>query len=413
MIFFSIASLILVLFFAYLLFKNEQFDRIKIIALILKCAAGIFLGLIYKFHYEGGDTFQYFNEAGKIASFLMHNPNKFLDIFFSTNLTEGLSEKVIFSEQPRALFFTKIISIFYLMTGGNYWIISIILSFISFLGINLLVNELIARFSNLGTEVNISFYFLPSFVFWTSGLLKESLTFSALAVAVTIALKFYRTDTYHGILDWFLLILSLTLLWMLKYYYASVVIPLLSLLLIYGYMSRRKKYRLIFSAIALVLASLLIVNLHYNLNLSRVLSIVYENYNLSLALSEGSAIQYYRFDGSIAGFLLNIPLALLSGLFRPVVFESENIFQFIVAVENLTVVCLLIFGLWYFGLKTKTWNIYIIIGLMYITFLATMIAFSTPNFGTLSRYKVAYWPFFVLLIFSLFSEHKKRSDFKT
>ena len=198
----------------------------------------------------------------------------------------------------------------------------------------------------------------------------------------------------------------------LKYYYTAVAVPLLGVLVIYVLMSHQKKYRLIFSVITLFLISIIIMNLHYNLNFTRVLSILYENYNLSTALSTGKAIQYYNFDGSALGFLINIPLALLSGLFRPTVFESENIFQLIVAVENLAIFCACVFVLWKYGTRLKSSNIYVVTTLIYIAAMSTLIAFATPNFGTLSRYKIAYWPFFVLLIASLYFSNKKGQALK-
>jgi len=228
-----------------------------------------------------------------------------------------------------------------------------------------------------------------------------------LASATGIIIKLTRTKKYNSSIDWIILVFSLFLLWRLKYFYAAIAIPLLAFLLIYDVFSKQKKLRIIVAAVGVLIGTMLMSNLHYNLNINRILNIIYENYKLGIATSSGGVIQYYNFDGSALGFLINMPLALLSGLFRPTVLESNNLFQYFVAFENLAISSFLVVALWKSRLQIYFGNPYVIIALLYIVSLATLLAFSTPNFGTLSRYKVAYWPLLVLLVFILFSKHKK------
>ena len=155
---------------------------------------------------------------------------------------------------------------------------------------------------------------------------------------------------------------------------------------------------------------LLISNFHYNLDFSRVLTVIYENHQLGLKSSGDDAILYYNFDGSLLGFLMNIPIALFSGLFRPTILEASNPLQFLVALENLGVFILLIITLIRARIRIFIKNPFVISILIYVFSLAVFLAFATPNFGTLSRYKVGYWPFFVFLVLILFFQ-KKRPDF--
>jgi hypothetical protein len=139
---------------------------------------------------------------------------------------------------------------------------------------------------------------------------------------------------------------------------------------------------------------------------------MYENYQLGIQNSNSGNIEYFVFDGNLPGYLLNSPIALFSGLFRPTIFEVRNLFQLIVAIENMTVFFILLAGLWrsrfHFSVKTPI----IVVALTYIVLLATMIAFTSPNFGTLSRYKEGYWPFFVLLVLLIFLSKQKRPGTK-
>ena len=76
-------------------------------------------------------------------------------------------------------------------------------------------------------------------------MLKESISFGALAIAITMVLKLVRTKELHRPIFWVILIFSLLLLWKLKYYYAAAAIPILGALLIFETVkvSRKLKFR--------------------------------------------------------------------------------------------------------------------------------------------------------------------------
>jgi len=196
MVLISIISLIFIFFIVYFQVKRNRKDFAAIGGLIFKIGAGLSMGLIYRYHYGGGDTFQYFNEAKTISSYLLNHPQNLISIYFHTSELIDLSSQIVYWDQPRALFFAKIVSIFYLISGGNYWIISIYLSLINFWGIQALVKELKLNFEDNELAISCSFYYLPSFVFWTSGLLKESLAIGALALAVSIVLRMIREQKF-------------------------------------------------------------------------------------------------------------------------------------------------------------------------------------------------------------------------
>lgn len=405
----SIISITIFFWIIYLFVRKNKKDAIVISALFLKIAAGILLGLLYKFHYKGGDTFFYYQEAGTITNYFLGHPGRIIQIFFATLEIPDLKDGIVFYDQPRALLFSKIISVFYLVTGGNYWIIGAFLSLINFICIHLLVSELNKGFKGIKKATVFAFYFLPTFVFWTSGLLKESLAIGALAVAVALVLRFIRTEEYGKFKDWLYLIISAILLWELKYYYAAIAIPMLAGILIFNIASKRKKVHPVLLFAVFFAGVLSFSNLTYNLDFSRILTVIYDNHQIGLASSGNDAIHYHTFDGSLNGFLLNLPLAFFSGLFRPSIFDASNPLQFLAAVENLMVFVFSIAALWKLRQKIFVKNTFVIATLMYVFSLCIFLAFAAPNFGTLSRYKVGYWPFFVLLVF-IANFQKKRSD---
>lgn len=410
MVWMSVISLALFVWLCYYLLRKNRNDPYANAGLILKLIAGLILGLIYKYHYKEGDTFIYFQEAATISNYLIDHPFQFFQIYFNTDQVDELTNQIVFGNQPRAFLFSKIVCIFYIFSGGNYWIISVFLSLINFICIQLLVQEIGKKFEGLKKASAISFYFLPTFVFWTSGLLKESLAIGALAVAVGVVVRFSRIQKYSNFTHWIYLIISSALLWKLKYFYAAIAIPILFGLLLYLVISKWKKVHPGWLLFGFMMGVLLVSNLHPNLYFSRVLEVIYTNYQLGISASESSVIHYYNFDGSWHGFLLNLPIAFFSGLFRPFIFDVSNPLQFVVALENLTVFLLLIISMWKIRFRIPLKNPFVLAASVYVGSLAVLLAFATPNLGTLSRYKVGYWPFFVLLVLTLFFLEQKKGQ---
>ena len=412
MVWMSVISLAIFIWLCYNFITKNKKNQTAIKALFLKIAAGIVLGLIYKYHYKGGDTFIYYQEGATIATYFMDHPGRFFQLFFRTLEIPELKSILVFVDQPRALLFSKIVSVFYLFSGGNYWIIGAFLSLINFFCLHFLVSELNKKFMGVKKASVFAFYFLPTFVFWTSGLLKESLAIGALAVAVAIVIRLIRKQKYGNFPYWIALFISTMLLWELKYFYAAIAIPMLIGILLFDVLTKWKKVHPIFILFVFFVGILIVSNFHYNLDYSRVLTVIYENHQLGLQSSQEDVIHYYNFDGSLYGFLLNMPLAFISGLFRPFIFEVSNPLQILVALENLIIFILLIVAIWKSRHQIFIKNLFVIATLIYVFSLAVLLAFATPNFGTLSRYKVGYWPFFVLLVIVLFFQKKGQPSMK-
>ena len=413
MIFIQVFSSILLLIFCYLLLRSSHFDRIAGLALSFKIFAGIALGLIYKHYYQGGDTFEYFVEAKKVASYLCQNPAQAFYIYFDSGEVPDFYNTLRFTNEPRALFFAKITSIFYVLTGGNYWLIGAYFSLLSFTGVYFLVNELKRNFTNQTSAVVYSFYFLPTFVFWSSGLLKESLAVACLCGIFCVALAINRTVNYSRISYWICFVICFWILWNLKYYFAAVALPFLVILIFYKVTEKYKKWRPITLLALLLISFIIISNTHYNLNPSRTADIIYRNYLIGQNSASGNYIRYHNFDGSLGSFIMNLPIALFSGLFRPMVGETKGFFQLLVALENLLVMVMFFMALWRSrSLKNDGNVLFMLLSFLYVCTMAAMLAFSTPNFGTLSRYKVGYWPFFVLLLLTFLLRKQKGQNQK-
>jgi hypothetical protein len=110
------------------------------------------------------------------------------------------------------------------------------------------------------------------------------------------------------------------------------------------------------------------------------------------------------------GLLKKSPVAIIAGLYRPFLWESGNAVMLVSGIENTLILILTITSIFrtniiYFFKKMLREPI-LFFSLSFSIFFAFSVGISTPNFGALVRFKIAYLPFFLCSLFILI----KRKD---
>jgi hypothetical protein len=246
--------------------------------------------------------------------------------------------------------------------------------------------------------VAVAFMFFPSVVFWSSGVIKESLGFASLLVIAGIFVKIVRDEkprwweyVVAGVAVW--------LLWNLKYYWISVLLPVMGTSAIVHILNKRDVFSL-HQSLGLWLVIFVILCggaslLHPNFHLARLFNVIVEN-NAAFSLTSGGhdLIQYDSLEPHLSSILKNAPLALMSGLFRPFPWEVDNVLKAEISLENFVLLFLVVTALPQLKnfFKAPNWVLTLSV-VIYVIVLDTFLALSTPNLGTLSRYKVGLLPF--------------------
>ncbi len=373
--------------------------------LIIKLLAGISLGLVYTYYYTVGDTFTFFEDGQKLVRLLYLEPTEYFRFIILGDETI-VNELQLSTVQFRSLFFVKVLSVLSLVSFNSYWITSIYFSTISFLGCWYLLSTINSYFPKTTSAAVISFLLIPSFLFWSSGIIKESLAVAALCFLSGIFIRLLEKERLRWT-QWLLIIVATIFLWSLKYYWAAIFFPCvisgwLVCVVINTRFPKLKPFDLIIYVGVLVVIVLLTSTLHPNFYLSRILTVIVDN-NLAYGALElqDPFINFQELKPSWISVFLNSPWALFSCLFRPFMFESTSFFQFLLSIENVLLIILLLLNVKYFGEAYRSEHrILITSAVTFIVFLAIFLALSTPNFGSLSRYRVGFLPvfFFLLLI---------------
>jgi hypothetical protein len=364
---------------------------------LIKLLAGVVLGALYMYYYRGGDTLVFFRDAEALTTWAKAHPVEFVN-----GLLSGRVPISLVSDQPRPLFFVGLVSCINLLTGNSYWLTSLWLSFCSFAATWYLVRTLHQIFPDARAAASAALLFFPSVVFWSSGVMKESLAFGALCVLTALAVRWlYRLPLRTPDAPWALV--AVVLLLLLKYYWAAVFFPCFvtsAILSRVPTLQTASVGRLITCWVALfavlVTAAML---LHPNFYPQNFLTVIKTNHDALVAFTtSGLYIHYYQLNESWGSMLLNAPWALVSGLLRPFLFEARSVFQALQGLENLALLVLLVFGWQHWRLPAREHRLAWLATLTFIGVLCVLLALSTPNLGTLSRYRIAFLPFFVFLL---------------
>lgn len=376
---------------SYLFWKRFRSDFHPIVywsGLCIKLAAGLMLGYIFGNYYSDGDTFLFFERATEIASLPF---NEYVALLLNTSDYAS-------TNQPRVLYFTKFLSFFSLISGGSYWISSLYLSQISFFASWYLIvkcYQVYPRYCSLATAI---FLYLPTVVFWSSGILKDTLAFAAFAFLITIILLFYNRTKVPPITI-LLSIIAVFILWRIRHYLLIGII-LFTGILFFLKLVRSSSMRIKWISVVTLLASFVMIQyVHPFLNLKRLPLTLFENNHAIIEKTETEDQLHLDIESpDWQSIIPVIPKAAKTGLFRPSLLDHTPYWGIFHQIENgLIILCLTLSTLIY--LKTKPqidWNL-AISGFLVVLLLATMLALSTPNFGTLVRYKNAFIPFLALL----------------
>lgn len=403
---FALVNIGFLLFIAYQVWRRDQSPVRKVYwpALLTKLIAGICVGLVYTYYYSTGDTIGYFDDGVLLADFARADLPSYCRFLWSGDETAGIWNNQNFL-QTRTLFMVKIVSIVNLLSHDNYWVSSLYFSFASFLSAWYLVNVIIRVNTALRYAAAIGFLFFPSIVFWSSGVIKESLAMASLFFLTSVFLKFWLRERLKW-WEWILVPFAIWLAWKLKYYYLAVFLPVViaSLAVRLVFFDRLKYrpviYRVLLWCIFFFIPVLIASTTRPNFYPERFLAVIISNNAEFQAISnDDDLIHYNSLQPTVGSILKNAPWALFSGLFRKLPWEAGTLFQLISSLENILLLLLACAALRNVNKMVRSPNRLLLYSIIvYTVILCVFLALSTPNFGTLSRYRVSFVPYFFLLI---------------
>lgn len=384
-------------------------------AFLLKCFGAIALGLIYQFYYHGGDTFNYFDNSKHVYRAFFNDPGVGLQLLFGkagnvTSENMNYTRFMYFYSDSSSYFVVRVAAFFSLLTFQTYSGVALFFAIISFTGVWSIYSVFIKEYPYLKKHIAIGCLFLPSLIFWGSGLMKDSLCLAGIGWLIYgfYSLVILRRKLFLSTL---LMFLGAYILLNIKLYILLSILPALLIWLAF-YFNKKITFavRIISFPVILVLLMgigyLLMVNLStdnekYSIDAIQNTSKVTSQYLRRISDEGASYSLSSSYDGSLGGTIRLAPEAILASFFRPFLWESRNIVMLMSGVENTALLILFITGLWrlwgnrVYKLKNSSLIIFCIV---FSVLFAIGIGLTTFNFGALVRYKIPFLPFFATVL---------------
>jgi hypothetical protein len=394
-------------------------------ALTVRIVGAIAVGLIYQFYYQGGDTFNFHTHGSRhIWEAFIDSPDKGLKLFFYSQGSDlkGIytyASKIPFLNDNSSYAIIRIATFFDLFTFSTYSATAVCFAVIGFVGSWML-------FLTFQEETTLTKYmawatlFVPSVIFWGSGLLKDTITLSAIGFATFFTKRIFIERRFNP-LHLLLLVFSLYIMYTVKKYILLCYIPSV-LLWIYAKTFGNLRSMMLkimifpFIVILTVFSGLVAIqqvgqeDTRYALDqLGKTAQITAYDIAYQTGRDAGSTYSLGTLDGSFGNLLRLSPQAINVCLFRPYLWEVKNPLMLISALESLMLLVLTFYVLYKSGLSLTRalFSADILFCLIFSITFAFAVGVSTFNFGTLSRYKIPVLPFYSLTLIFIYNYSKR------
>ena len=399
--------------------------------LMAKCFGAIAVCLVYVYWYKGGDTINYFVSSVPLINMMSKNFDVFVSIM-QGNITwenrsqfDAITGYPEFWRDPVAMFVVRLIVPLTILGFKSYLATAILLASICYSGIWRLFVVFHSEFPQLEDKLATAVLFIPSVVFWGSGILKDSITISAVGW-FTYSFYCFFILKRRNISYLIFLFISGFLMVSIKPYILFALLPGSIIWLSNQRIANIKSAFLkilfgpILLAIALgggVFALSQMGSLLGNYSLDKVVSKAVESNN-------DQKQEYYGGNSFDIGEVNDDPMSMLSKahlaigatLFRPFLWDARNPVMFISACENTYILLLTIFlfmRLKIFGfLKMVNSNPLLQFSMLFALFFAFSVGIATSNFGSLVRLKIPCIPFFVSSLFIMQHLYEEKTNKK-
>jgi hypothetical protein len=382
---------------------DPELRRWLLPALALRLAAGVFP------HGPDGRLMSFWGQA--LTAQFWARPNAAWALWQGHELHAGA--QVLDSYQwSNTLFTIKILGLLNLASLGSEWLNGVYLSLFCFVGCWVLVRTLARLFpaAPVGAGV-VAFLLWPSVGWWASGITKEALLLgSGAALTALVLSKLYGAASggwWQRLSSWLLLGFLAWLHLRMRYFFA---LPLLGCLLALagttlttrrGWLPAGWRWQLLALAGGLGLAGLLVVAVGGEpVSRSFVTSQLWQNYLHGIATSSGRPhLVFAGLRPTLGSMTSYFPLAAFQALARPSLGESAAPLYVAAGLENLLLLCLVATAALNAG-RGQPGRLpagLVLALLLYCLVLAGLIGLSTPNLGTLHRYRAIMLPWLLWL----------------
>lgn len=389
-------------------------------AFYLKVLAGLGLTYVYTSYYSGrndADIFRYFDDSKVMYDAVKSSPadyftmlsgigddqQYFFDNYYSKMNNWYLKYQTVMYNDSHTVI--RINAFFRLFSLGFFQVHNILFVILGFIGLLALYKTFIKYFSSKSLALYFAVFLIPSVVFWSSGILKESLLIFAMGLLFYSyqQLLFISFNVYRVVL----LLFSLLLMYFTKTYVLAVLVPvLLANTWIVLTNNRHAFAKQLVTLLVFINGAIIVGNLLPDFNVFQLITNKLHDFtNLALYNNAGSMIDPIPIEPHFLSFLKYSPLAVLTTLFRPFPSDVNSLIMVPVLIENIIIAATVFLAVVFHEKKLQYIRI-IYLCLFFVIVLSVITGLTTPVLGALARYRVPLLPFLFIMLFLIIDFNK-------
>lgn len=421
--------IILVLYYRTYYISSRTDKYFFVWGFILKIFGATSAVLIYTQYYKGGDTTYYQQTGAVLADYVREYPSKFFRLLFNSHLKDYTDFEfipyratgIIYLNEKFSYTISKISMLVNLITFNSFFYTSIICSYFSFFASWNFYKFIVDKIQYYKKPVGYAIFFMPSVIFWGSGLFKDTFSLIGLYLILIGAVNIFGYKKYT-LANLIFMIVGYYLLVNIRSFFLIIALPciLVWIFSIRYYSIKNKTLKLLFVPVFIITASvggyLVIGQLtesiqELSLENLKDRSKGFQDWHSTL---KGSAYTIDISDYSTASIIQKMPEAINVTLFRPYLWEVNKPIVFLSAIQSfilliITLYLLLRMRIIYFFINLfKSPEAITLLG--FSLFYAFITGFTSFNFGALDRYKIpCLSPYVLSLIFVLDTYRKSIS----
>jgi hypothetical protein len=410
-------------------YKDSRMRTLYYRAFYFKLIGVFAFTLLTEFYFKGGDTALFYQATKDLRAAITDNPDNFwlaiktqkltyksplFDYFFYDGYTGDLTYNYMLSA---ANFFPpKLALIPSYLFGNSYLCINMVFGFFALGGAIRLFKTFLHFYPNLYRELALACLFLPGVVYWSSGLLKDPVTFGCVGyISYAFLNIFIKKEKIFLSLIW--IIICGLLLFFIKVYILLVLV--LSILVWqfaeFNKLIKNKTLRNIFAVMTLVISlgvSYLLLNYLTSFEVAQQYQLDKISGNAEYQRQMYADIAQSTSDSHFEVNTSNPFLLVINGIsatfYRPFLWEINSPIALLSAIESLAFLLLTLNFIFKKGIK-KFFSVpfsdpRLLMCFVFAFVFAVAVGSASANFGALSRYKIPCTPFYLMMILLMYNK---------
>ncbi|HBG70197.1 MAG: hypothetical protein A2W93_10695 [Bacteroidetes bacterium GWF2_43_63] len=430
---FMYMGMAMMVFWVYIRFRKNDDPAYRwfIPALFFKFLGGIAVLMIYAYYYTaGGDTYSYFDNTKVLIRLSGDDFSSAFQFLLGDNSWESYSKFTFESGRPwtdlyaddNAWAVSRFTYPIVILGLGRIMTSTILFNVFAFIGPWKLFKFLNQRYPGQTARLAFAIFFIPSCVFWGSGLYKDSFTLSA-TLWILYSIMAISFEKKKIALNIFLILVNSYLIISIKPYIFVALMPAALILFLYSSVQNIRNKALRVLVLPLGTAILLVGGLSAYSYLSPSLGkygsmdsmmeklVVTREDFINNKTYSSNFFDIGDFDPTMGGLARKAPLAFIYGLFGPFPWQVANPVMAISSLEGMLFLVLFVIALRNVLFRKGASRVlsdpviigFLIFSLMFIIF----VGLSTANFGSLVRYRIPALPLFFFCVMYIIGKTRR------